>query len=240
MPSISGSACFYRQTAERDLKVIWLDGPRVKSVFDRIEQRQIPIGRPGKGQGVWMALGYILSRRDLDVVALHDCDIVTYDRYLLGRLIEPVANPNNDFEFCKGYYARMSPTEKNIKGRVTRLFVLPFIDAMTDLMNELGRAGAGTILQLPQMLQVPPGRRVQYDDSSDPRDQYRLRLGDRGYHSISGLRSAQRQKDRAERPGLQLRAQTSGSFRRRREAGTAPVVDKIPWVRKVQLRRRGE
>ena len=57
---------------------------------------------------------------------------------LLGRLIEPTANLNNDFEFCKGYYARISPTEKAMKGRVTRLFVTPFVDAMMHTMHDRG------------------------------------------------------------------------------------------------------
>ena len=71
-------------------------------------------------------------------IALHRCDIVTYDRLLLGRLIEPVANPNNDFEFCTGFYARISPTERAMKGRVPRLFVVPFVDAMMKIMRERG------------------------------------------------------------------------------------------------------
>jgi len=49
-----------------------------------------------------------------------------------------VANPNNDFEFCKGYYARISLTERAMKGRVTRLFVVPFVDAMMKIMRERG------------------------------------------------------------------------------------------------------
>jgi glucosyl-3-phosphoglycerate synthase len=53
---------------------------------------------------------------------------------MLGRLIEPVANPNNDFQFCKGYYARISPSECAMKGRVTRLFVTPFVDTLSQLM----------------------------------------------------------------------------------------------------------
>jgi len=69
------------------------------------------------------------------VIALHDCDIVTYDRLLLGRLIEPTANPNNDFEFCKGYYARVSPTDMEMKGRSTRLFVTPLVEALTRIMH---------------------------------------------------------------------------------------------------------
>ena len=126
------------QTGERELKVVWIDGPGVKEVLDRIREKDITTGVAGKGQSVWVSLGYILGHEQADVVALHDCDIVTYDRLLLGRLIEPVANPNNDFEFCKGYYVRISPSERAMKGRVTRLFVVPFVDAMMKIMRERG------------------------------------------------------------------------------------------------------
>jgi glucosyl-3-phosphoglycerate synthase len=125
-------------TDTRDIKVVWVDGPGSKEILDRIRGKDIATGVAGKGQSVWLALGYILGTEQADVVALHDCDIVTYNRLLLGRLIEPVANPNNDFEFCKGYYARISPTERAMKGRVTRLFVVPFVDAMMKIMRERG------------------------------------------------------------------------------------------------------
>lgn len=122
----------------REVRIVWVDGPRIQEVLNTIRDRDISVGVQGKGQSVWISLGYILGREKADVVALHDCDIVTYDRLLLGRLIEPVANPNNDFEFCKGYYARISPTERAMKGRVTRLFVIPFVDAMQKIMRERG------------------------------------------------------------------------------------------------------
>ena len=124
------------QTSERDVKLVWVDGPRIQRIFQDIQKREIHTGIQGKGQSVWIALGYLFAREDCDVIALHDCDIVTYDRILLGRLIEPAANPNNDFEFCKGYYLRISPTERAMKGRVTRLFVTPFVDAMIRLMHD--------------------------------------------------------------------------------------------------------
>ncbi|MCL7489755.1 MAG: hypothetical protein M8357_16430 [Desulfobulbaceae bacterium] len=126
------------RAADRDVKIVWVDGPGMKEVLDRIREKEISVGVAGKGQSAWLALGYILGREQADVIALHDCDIVTYDRLLLGRLIEPVANPNNDFEFCKGYYARISPVERAMKGRVTRLFVVPFVDAMMKIMRERG------------------------------------------------------------------------------------------------------
>jgi len=135
---VRGAAKYFRQLARKEceVKVIWIDGPRVQQVLQRLREREISVGVQGKGQSVWIAMGYILGREVADVVALHDCDIVTYDRTLLGRLIEPVANPNSDFEFCKGYYARISPTERTMKGRVTRLFVVPFVDAMLRIMRQ--------------------------------------------------------------------------------------------------------
>jgi len=130
--------------SKRFVRVVWIDGPSIQQIFQEIQNRDITTGEKGKGQSVWITLGYIFAREDCDVIALHDCDIVTYDRILLGRLIEPTANPNGDFEFCKGYYTRISPTERVMKGRVTRLFVTPFVDVMSDIVfgqgnHELGR-----------------------------------------------------------------------------------------------------
>ncbi|MBW1897018.1 MAG: glycosyl transferase [Deltaproteobacteria bacterium] len=120
----------------RDVKVVWVEGPRVQAIFQKLQDQKIPIGVPGKGQSVWMTLGYLFASQVCDVIALHDCDIVTYDRLLLGRLIEPTANPNNDFEFCKGYYARISPTDREMKGRTSRLFVAPFVEALAYIMRD--------------------------------------------------------------------------------------------------------
>ena len=107
-------------------------------ILEDIGARGLSTGEKGKGQSVWVALGYLFARDESDVIALHDCDIVTYNRILLGRLIEPIANPNNQFQFCKGYYARISPTDKAMKGRATRLFVTPFVDAMANIMCQRG------------------------------------------------------------------------------------------------------
>ena len=123
---------------ERDMKVVWIEGPRVQEVLNRIQTREINTGTPGKGQSVWLALGYLFARKDCDVIALHDCDILTYDRIFLGRLILPTANIHNIFQFCKGYYPRMAPKEKTMYGRVSRLFMIPFCDTMGTLMQSRG------------------------------------------------------------------------------------------------------
>ncbi len=126
------------ESPSRAVRVVWIDGPKVQSLLGEMAEHGIPYGDQGKGQSVWVTLGYLFARNKSDVIALHDCDIVTYDRLLLGRLIEPVANPNNDFQFCKGYYARISPTDQALKGRVTRLFVTPLVDTLTQIMCQRG------------------------------------------------------------------------------------------------------
>jgi glucosyl-3-phosphoglycerate synthase len=124
------------QTEQREVRIVWIDGPRIQGLLGEMAERGIHSGVQGKGQSVWIALGYLFARDESDVIALHDCDIVTYDRILLGRLIEPVVNPNNDFQFCKGYYARISPTERALKGRVTRLFVTPFVETLSRISGQ--------------------------------------------------------------------------------------------------------
>jgi len=75
-----------------------------------------------------MAYGYLLATNECEVIALHDCDITTYNRELLARLCYPVANPNLGYEFCKGYYPRVSG--KRMHGRVTRLLMTPLIRSL--------------------------------------------------------------------------------------------------------------
>ncbi len=66
------------QTSKRTVKVVWVDGPRVQEIFKKIKERNILTGVQGKGQSVWITLGYLLARGDSHVIALHGCDIGTY------------------------------------------------------------------------------------------------------------------------------------------------------------------
>ena len=83
-------------------RIIWNTGPRIDALYRAIEDAELPIGEPGKGRSAWMAYGFILSEQYIHGIALHDCDILTYDRGLLARLCYPVTNPNLDYDFCKG------------------------------------------------------------------------------------------------------------------------------------------
>jgi len=113
--------------------VVWITGPRISGIFKDIKEADVPIGEPGKGQSVWMAYGYVLSKQEFHSIALHDCDIITYDREMLARLCYPVTNSHLDYEFCKGYYTRVTD---RLHGRVTRLLVTPLLRALKKLCGE--------------------------------------------------------------------------------------------------------
>ena len=119
----------YFSRLPQDHMVLWNDGPRLKAVEETLTDLGLAPNEPGKGANVWNCIGYTLASRNSDVVALHDCDIVTYSRNMLARLIYPVANPNFPYHFCKGYYPRIA--DGKINGRVTRLLVTPLLLALT-------------------------------------------------------------------------------------------------------------
>lgn len=114
--------------------IIWNDGPRVQSLYEILNKNDISAGEDGKGRSTWMAFGYVLASEKSDVIALHDCDILSYDREFLARLCYPVVNPNLGYEFCKGYYARVT---NKMHGRVTRLFVTPLLRSLERLLGHL-------------------------------------------------------------------------------------------------------
>lgn len=124
------AASFFRDMPT-PVTALWMEHPRVEELFRMLEEQGIGAGGPGKGRTCWLCYGYLLAREDVDVIALHDCDIRNYDKGLLTRLCYPVANPNLGFEFCKGFYARVS---NKMHGRVTRLFFTPLVRALLTLM----------------------------------------------------------------------------------------------------------
>jgi glucosyl-3-phosphoglycerate synthase len=116
------------------VKIIWNTGQRLSGIYRAIEAAELPIGEPGKGRSAWMAYGYILCQQDFHAIALHDCDIVTYDRGLLARLCYPVTNPNLNYDFCKGFYSRVT---NRLHGRVTRLLITPLIRSLQKILGYL-------------------------------------------------------------------------------------------------------
>lgn len=118
---------FFSSLGDRH-QILWNDGPRLRALDAELQALGLAPSEPGKGRNAWYCLGYMLACGDVDALALHDCDIVTYERGLLARLIYPVANPAFSYEFCKGFYARVADGKLN--GRVSRLLVTPLLHAL--------------------------------------------------------------------------------------------------------------
>lgn len=112
--------------------VLWINGPRFQALRQIIEGNGLPLGPGGKGLSCWFAYGLVLAREQSHVIALHDCDILTYSRELLARLCYPIANPNLDYEFCKGFYSRVTD---RMHGRVTRLLFTPLVRALQAIVG---------------------------------------------------------------------------------------------------------
>lgn len=118
-----------------EVKIIHNDGKRILEIYETFARNGFNVGERGKGRSAWLAYGYVLARGKSDVIALHDCDIVTYSRELLARLCYPVAHPNLDYVFCKGYYSRVS---NKLNGRVTRLLMTPLVRALQQTIGQNG------------------------------------------------------------------------------------------------------
>ena len=127
-----GHAKEFFSVLPQKVRIIWNSGQQITRLCDLLDQHDLKIGNGGKGRAVWIALGYALAEGRSHAIALHDCDIVNYERGLLARLCYPVANPKLNYEFCKGYYRRVSD---RIYGRVTRLFVTPLIRALQEVFG---------------------------------------------------------------------------------------------------------
>ncbi|BFM07988.1 glycosyl transferase [Halioxenophilus aromaticivorans] len=115
-------------------RILWNDGPRLQALDAELRSLGLAPEELGKGCNVWYCVGYVLAATNAESIALHDCDIVTYTRELLARLIYPVANPFFNYEFCKGYYARVA--DGKINGRVCRLLVTPLIRALKKVLGD--------------------------------------------------------------------------------------------------------
>lgn len=115
-------------------RVLWNDGPRLKAIDEQLQTLGLAPRELGKGRNVWYCFGYVQATGVVDAVALHDCDILTYDRALLARLLYPVVHPRFQYDFCKGYYPRVAAGK--LGGRVCRLLVTPLLRALREMHGE--------------------------------------------------------------------------------------------------------
>ncbi|MBI3098140.1 MAG: glycosyl transferase [Planctomycetes bacterium] len=116
----------------QEKKILWVDSPRIQALLKLLEDNGVSPGPDGKGRSVWLMFGYVIANEKSKAIALHDCDILTYNRELLARLCYPVSNPNLGYEYAKGFYARYTD---RFHGRVTRLFVSPLVRTLLKMVG---------------------------------------------------------------------------------------------------------
>jgi len=125
---------FFARLPQR-VHILWHDGPWLREIDNELRTQNLAPTQPGKGRNVWYCMGYALALEHIEAIALHDCDILTYDRSLPARLFYPLANPSFSFAFCKGYYSRINGDR--LSGRATRLFVTPLLRALKKVLGPM-------------------------------------------------------------------------------------------------------
>ncbi|MEL6331305.1 MAG: glucosyl-3-phosphoglycerate synthase [Cyanobacteria bacterium J06636_28] len=122
---------FFRPLPQKT-HIIWENGPRVIALLKEMQEKGLDIlMHRGKGRAVWLGLG--LATLHAGAIALHDADIITYDRSYPLKLLFPLLEPEFGIAFTKAYYARISSEPRQINGRVTRLFVAPLLHSLMDV-----------------------------------------------------------------------------------------------------------
>ncbi|MFD1563645.1 glycosyl transferase family 2 [Haloarchaeobius amylolyticus] len=102
-------------------QVLWCNAPGVDTLLAEAGLA----GDRGKGRDVWLALGPAAAAAD--TVVVHDADARSYEGAHVHRLLAPLTM---DFDFAKGYYARVEGGR--LYGRLFRLFYEPLLRALAD------------------------------------------------------------------------------------------------------------
>ncbi|MEE9440317.1 MAG: glucosyl-3-phosphoglycerate synthase [Candidatus Thermoplasmatota archaeon] len=114
--------------------VMWCNGPKIENLLTSLKSEGLNLSKyHGKGRDVWLALG-IANLRSY-AVALHDADIQGYNEMIPTKLLYPLLEPELDFKFNKGYYARVNIKRTVMYGRVFRLFLQPLLKSLVDVLG---------------------------------------------------------------------------------------------------------
>jgi glucosyl-3-phosphoglycerate synthase len=115
--------------------IIWCNGPKVTNLLTDLKNQGLDLtSSSGKGRDIWIALG--IASIESYGIALHDADIQTYDELIPTKLLYPILEPELDFKFNKGYYARVSSDKTAMYGRVFRLFLHPLLRSLVDVLHD--------------------------------------------------------------------------------------------------------
>ncbi len=118
--------------------VIWCNKPEVTAVLEELKKKGLDVTRlSGKGKDLWIAMG--IASLELYAFVVHDADIAYYTKMLPTKMLYPVIEPNLDFFFAKGYYARVNIESKKMYGRICRLFINPLLETLQEKLVHYSR-----------------------------------------------------------------------------------------------------
>jgi glucosyl-3-phosphoglycerate synthase len=118
----------------RPTLIVWCNSPPVEDLILQLKSQGLDLmNYRGKGRDVWLALG--IASLHSYAIALHDADIQSYTEMVPTKLLYPLLEPELDFKFNKGYYARTSLDKTIMYGRVFRLFLHPLLRSLVDLLE---------------------------------------------------------------------------------------------------------
>ncbi|WP_099239432.1 glucosyl-3-phosphoglycerate synthase [Synechococcus sp. BDU 130192] len=124
---------FFRELPQK-VNVIWTNGARIRGILEKLAHQNLNLlDYMGKGWAVWLGLG--LASLDARAIALHDADIVTFDRSLVAKLFYPIVEPEFGIAYNKAYYTRLGLENRAMNGRVVRLFVAPLLATLEDVLG---------------------------------------------------------------------------------------------------------
>jgi glucosyl-3-phosphoglycerate synthase len=124
---------FFKQLKIPNL-IMWCNGPHIENLLNSLRSEGLNLNKyRGKGRDVWLALG--ISTLENYAVALHDADIQAYSEIIPTKLLYPILEPELDFKFNKGYYARVNIERTIMYGRVFRLFLQPLLRSLVDCLG---------------------------------------------------------------------------------------------------------
>jgi glucosyl-3-phosphoglycerate synthase len=115
-------------------EVAWCNKLEVTQILEELKHKGLDVtSLSGKGKDVWIATG--IASLDLFAFALHDSDIVTYNKTIPTKLLYPIIEPKLDFFISKGYYARIDQTNHKLYGRLNRLFIGPVLEVLQEKLQ---------------------------------------------------------------------------------------------------------
>lgn len=116
------------------VQVLWTNGPVLRDFMAHTHDAGLDVlGPAGKGWAVWVGLA--AATLEAELIALFDADIRTFNPSYPVRMLGPLLERQFGVAYVKAFYSRLSLEENRMHGRATRLFVMPILEALQQLVG---------------------------------------------------------------------------------------------------------